>query len=234
MSLVKRVKFYAVARSRAPPAVYNCWDDAEEVVEGFENALFKSFPSCEEAEAWLAKQNTKDNPILLSSPLASPVRQVKKDSCITSTSPSSERFLVAPTPSPEPETECLDTPPPAYSSPAQVSDVPVASTSKLSPVEVSDMAELKRKDPSRSPEPSRKRRKPTPDRPHELHDQSRKLPSMTPKVEPKPRKEETPIVLSQQQQEILSKLGFYARECSEFGPASVLNGESCFITGSGG
>lgn len=176
------------------------------VSAGYENALFKSFPTREEAQAWLAKQNTRDNPILLSSPAASPTRQpAKKKNYVTSTAPSSERFLVAPTPSPEPEEipTQLDTPPPAYSSPAES---PVASTSKL-PIEASETPETKvKRQGSRSPEPARKRRKVTPDQPHAIADLSLKLPTADrPKIETRPRTEEPPIVLTQQQQEILGE-----------------------------
>lgn len=45
------LKYYAVATGRVP-GIYTNWPDAESQVTGFEGAMFKSFKTREEAEAW--------------------------------------------------------------------------------------------------------------------------------------------------------------------------------------
>jgi len=50
-------KYYAVRAGRTP-GIYTSWDACKAQVDGFANASFKSFPTKEEAEAFLGN-NTK-------------------------------------------------------------------------------------------------------------------------------------------------------------------------------
>ena len=50
-------KYYAVRAGRTP-GIYTNWDACKAQVDGFANASFKSFPTKEEAEAFLGN-NTK-------------------------------------------------------------------------------------------------------------------------------------------------------------------------------
>ena len=54
-------KYYAVRAGRTP-GIYTSWDACKAQVDGFANASFKSFPTKEEAEAFLGN-NTKENKI---------------------------------------------------------------------------------------------------------------------------------------------------------------------------
>ena len=54
-------KYYAVRAGRTP-GIYTNWDACKAQVDGFANASFKSFPTKEEAEAFLGN-NTKENKI---------------------------------------------------------------------------------------------------------------------------------------------------------------------------
>ena len=48
----KRVQFYAVVRGRVP-GIYTSWRECESQVSGFSSALFKSFPTMEEADHYI-------------------------------------------------------------------------------------------------------------------------------------------------------------------------------------
>jgi ribonuclease H-related protein len=50
-------KYYAVKRGRKE-GVYTSWDECKEQVNGFQNALYKSFPSYEEAENFVVGKGT--------------------------------------------------------------------------------------------------------------------------------------------------------------------------------
>ena len=47
-------KFYAVRQGRDGPAVYDTWDQCRARVQGFSGAVYKSFPTRAEAEAFIA------------------------------------------------------------------------------------------------------------------------------------------------------------------------------------
>ena len=53
------MKFYAVKKGRTT-GIYNSWDECKKQVLGFENALFKSFDSYEEAESYMNKEALKE------------------------------------------------------------------------------------------------------------------------------------------------------------------------------
>ncbi|MGM0216560.1 ribonuclease H1 domain-containing protein [Enterococcus sp. AZ109] len=55
-------KFYAIRIGRKP-GVYNTWGEAQKQVSGFKGAIFKSFPTKEEAESFV-NMSTKDTPTL--------------------------------------------------------------------------------------------------------------------------------------------------------------------------
>ena len=48
----KSIKFYAVARGRET-GIFDCWEDCRAQTEGFQGAVFKSFFTLAEANAWL-------------------------------------------------------------------------------------------------------------------------------------------------------------------------------------
>ena len=54
------MKFYAVKKGRTT-GIYNSWDECKKQVLGFENALFKSFDSYEEAESYMNKERLKES-----------------------------------------------------------------------------------------------------------------------------------------------------------------------------
>ena len=54
------MKFYAVKKGRTT-GIYNSWDECKKQVLGFENALFKSFDSYEEAESYMNKETLKES-----------------------------------------------------------------------------------------------------------------------------------------------------------------------------
>ena len=54
------MKFYAVKKGRTA-GIYNSWDECKKQVLGFENALFKSFDSYEEAESYMNKETLKES-----------------------------------------------------------------------------------------------------------------------------------------------------------------------------
>ena len=45
-------KFYAVKKGKIP-GIYNSWDDCKKMVDGFPGAVYKSFKTLEEAEAFV-------------------------------------------------------------------------------------------------------------------------------------------------------------------------------------
>jgi ribonuclease HI len=49
----KKIKYYAVAKGRTPGTVYNSWEECQKQVKGFKGAVFQSFASQGEAEAFL-------------------------------------------------------------------------------------------------------------------------------------------------------------------------------------
>lgn len=51
-------KFYAIRIGRKP-GVYTTWDDAQKQVKGFPGAVFKSFPTKEEAQQFVAMNSEK-------------------------------------------------------------------------------------------------------------------------------------------------------------------------------
>ena len=51
------MKYYAVKAGRKT-GVFNTWEECKEQVEGFENALYKSFSNLEEAESFLTEQQS--------------------------------------------------------------------------------------------------------------------------------------------------------------------------------
>ena len=54
------MKFYAVKKGRTT-GIYNSWDECKKQVLGFENALFKSFDSYEEAESYMNKEPLQES-----------------------------------------------------------------------------------------------------------------------------------------------------------------------------
>lgn len=58
MTKKKKIKFYTVWVGREP-GVYSSWDECQLQINGFENAIYKSFPSREEAEKAF-KADSKD------------------------------------------------------------------------------------------------------------------------------------------------------------------------------
>ena len=66
-------KFYVVWKG-VKPGIYNSWDDCKSQVSGFENALYKSFPTLEEAEKafssnpWKSLNPPQGNKVKSSSP----------------------------------------------------------------------------------------------------------------------------------------------------------------------
>ena len=54
------MKFYAVKKGRTT-GIYNSWDECKKQVLGFENALFKSFDSYEEAESYMNKEALQES-----------------------------------------------------------------------------------------------------------------------------------------------------------------------------
>ena len=53
-------KYYAVKKGREV-GIFNSWDECKKQVLGFENALFKSFDSYEEAESYMNKETLKES-----------------------------------------------------------------------------------------------------------------------------------------------------------------------------
>lgn len=53
-------KFYAVKRGRKE-GIYTSWDECKEQVNGFPNALYKSFPTYEEAKSYISSEGTSVN-----------------------------------------------------------------------------------------------------------------------------------------------------------------------------
>ena len=49
-------KFYAVKKGKIP-GIYNSWDDCKKMVDGFPGAVYKSFKTLEEAEAFVSKNS---------------------------------------------------------------------------------------------------------------------------------------------------------------------------------
>lgn len=49
---MSKEKFYAVKKGRIP-GVYSTWEECQQQVKGFPNPVFKSFPTIEEAEAFI-------------------------------------------------------------------------------------------------------------------------------------------------------------------------------------
>ncbi|KAJ7919044.1 PIF1-like helicase-domain-containing protein [Mycena leptocephala] len=54
LALSSMPKYYAVARGRDGPKIYNSWDECKENVSRYPGAVHKSFNSMEQAETWLA------------------------------------------------------------------------------------------------------------------------------------------------------------------------------------
>ena len=50
-------KFYAVKKGKIP-GIYNSWDDCKKMVDGFPGAVYKSFKTLEEAEAFVGAEGT--------------------------------------------------------------------------------------------------------------------------------------------------------------------------------
>ena len=50
-------KFYAVKKGKIP-GIYNSWDDCKKMVDGFPGAVYKSFKTLEEAEAFVGAEDT--------------------------------------------------------------------------------------------------------------------------------------------------------------------------------
>ena len=50
-------KFYAVKKGKIP-GIYNSWDDCKKMVDGFPGAVYKSFKTFEEAEAFVGAEDT--------------------------------------------------------------------------------------------------------------------------------------------------------------------------------
>ena len=50
-------KFYAVQKGKIP-GIYNSWDDCKKMVDGFPGAVYKSFKTLEEAEAFVGAEGT--------------------------------------------------------------------------------------------------------------------------------------------------------------------------------
>lgn len=50
-------KYYAVKKGRTP-GIYTSWDTCKQMVDGFPGAIFKSFPTKEEAEAFLSLEGS--------------------------------------------------------------------------------------------------------------------------------------------------------------------------------
>ena len=53
-------KFYAV-KCGQKPGIYTDWDTCKEMVHGYPNAIYKSFPTYEEAEAYMGNINSSVN-----------------------------------------------------------------------------------------------------------------------------------------------------------------------------
>lgn len=49
-------KYYAVKTGKKP-GIYKSWDECREMTQGYPGALYKSFPTLDEAEAFLAPEN---------------------------------------------------------------------------------------------------------------------------------------------------------------------------------
>jgi ribonuclease HI len=52
-------KFYAVARGRCP-GIYNSWEECKKHTDGFKGAVFKSFNTLQEAEAYISLNNNNN------------------------------------------------------------------------------------------------------------------------------------------------------------------------------
>ena len=50
-------KFYAVKKGKIP-GIYNSWDDCKKMVDGFPGAVYKSFKTLEEAEAFVGAEGS--------------------------------------------------------------------------------------------------------------------------------------------------------------------------------
>lgn len=57
----KGTKFYAV-RKGARTGIFHTWDECQKQVTGYRGALFKSFQSQAEAEAWIAEEYAAEAP----------------------------------------------------------------------------------------------------------------------------------------------------------------------------
>lgn len=62
------MKYYAVRKGRKP-GVYAAWPECQEQVKGFSGAEYKSFPSREEAEGYVAGAAPVDNAVPASAPV---------------------------------------------------------------------------------------------------------------------------------------------------------------------
>lgn len=54
-------KFYAVRSGREGPGIYDTWDRCKEMVQGFSGAQYKSFPTRQEAEAFISGGEAGNN-----------------------------------------------------------------------------------------------------------------------------------------------------------------------------
>ncbi|BCR86011.1 uncharacterized protein ACHE_21469S [Aspergillus chevalieri] len=55
-------KFYAVAQGRPPaPGIFLSWDETKTLVNGYKRALFKGFPTVEQATTYLADNNIPED-----------------------------------------------------------------------------------------------------------------------------------------------------------------------------
>lgn len=54
------MKFYAIKKGKRP-GIYTSWDEAKEQVSGFSGAVYKSFKTLAEAEAFIDKKDNQEN-----------------------------------------------------------------------------------------------------------------------------------------------------------------------------
>lgn len=77
-------KFYAVAKGRKP-GIYNNWPAAKAQIEGFAGAVYKGFPTIDEAQAWMKNPG-------FSKPFSAPGRV--KESPVESTMPKPGEVII--------------------------------------------------------------------------------------------------------------------------------------------